>query len=147
MKNMWIALAVVALVCANVYAAPSNVVVVKNSATNVQQNSGAKKTSVVSKKKAKDAKAAAKAAQKEAAARVAKQAANKGNQKTAGKIQRAEKKYGTDTTESVETPMTRFDDMEAMILSTDAVENMKTTEEQTVQNVEENEVLSPSAPR
>ena len=157
MKNIWIAVAVLALVCANVYAAPT---VSSNRTTATAQQGN--KASVVSKKKAKEAKeaakAAAKAAKKEAAARAAKQEVAQSNRSsakiqkaekkydTSSKIQKAEKKYGADEVGDTETVMSRFEEMESMILSNDAIEDMKTTEEQTVQDVEESEVLSPSAP-
>ena len=147
MKKVWIAVAIVALVSANVFAATN--VVYPRTTVAAQQNSGAKKASVTSKKKAKAAKEAAKAAAKAAQKGTVKQGVTKKSTvRPTTKVAQSKAVTRAQMTDTEpETALERFDEMEAMILSNDAVEEIKTVQEQTVQNAEESEVLSPSAPR
>lgn len=140
MKNTWIAVvAVVMLVSANVYAADSLVLAQATPARQAATQSRTKNSVLGTNKKA------ARQARREAVAkaRAARREAARQGRAAATGVQNAAAVVASQAAQE-ESVMEKFDEVESMMLANDVVEEIKTAQEQAVQD--EEKVLSPSAP-
>ena len=141
MKNTWIAVvAVVMLVSANVYAADSLVLAQANTSARQAATQSRTKNSVLGTNKK-----AARQARREAVAKARAARREAARQGRTGAVAAQNVSVVASQAAQEESVMEKFDEVESMMLANDVVEEIKTAQEQAVQD-EEEKVLSPSSP-